>query len=241
MSELRLIPTRAIMRINKIRENISTKDNFSYLFLSIFLLFFSTAVVDQFFKQNLLGQSLIIIMTILSMSIGVWSIKSSHFAFKTSISLILVSAVLGLAFYLLETANLEFVHLLFMLVFFSITLKLAAEQVLFSGKITINSMVGSICIYLLLGLIWVMLYLLLNEFIPHSFSGLAATTWQDNFSDTIYFSFVTLTTLGYGDILPLNPLARFLVYCEVVVGVFYMAIVVSSLVGAGISKTKSKS
>ena len=227
------------MRTNKIRENISTKDNFSYLFISIFLLLFSTAVVAQFFKHSLFGQSLIIVMTILSMSIGVWSIKSSRFAFKTSISLILVSAVLGLALYLLETANLEFVHLLFMLVFFSITLKLAAEQALFSEEITINSLVGSICIYLLLGLIWVMLYLLLNEFIPLSFSGLTGSSWQDNFADAIYFSFVTLTTLGYGDILPVNPIARFLVYSEVIVGVFYMAIVVSSLVSAGISKSKS--
>ncbi len=75
-----------------------------------------------------------------------------------------------------------------------------------------------------------MLYLLLAEFIPDAFSGIDAVNWKNNLPDFIYFSFVTLTTLGFGDLLPLSPLARFLVYMEAVVGVFYMAIVVSSTV-----------
>ena len=227
------------MRKNSLRKNITAKDNFSYLFVSLVFLFFSSAIIDQFFKHQLFAHSLLIIVTILSMAIGVWSIKSSHFAFKTTIGLILAGAIIAGALYLLERSDLQFIHLFLMLLFFFITLKLAAEQALFSGEITINSLIGAICIYLLLGLIWVMLYLLLIEFIPQSFTGFSGITWQENFSDVIYFSFVTLTTLGYGDILPINPLARFLVYSEVIVGVFYMAIVVSSLVGSGISKSNS--
>jgi len=46
---------------------------------------------------------------------------------------------------------------------------------------------------------------------------------------------VTITTLGYGDILPVTPLARFLVTMEAIVGVFYMAIVVASLIGVRLS------
>lgn len=227
------------MRKNSLRKNITAKDNFSYLFISLVFLFFSSAVIDQFFKRQLFAHSLLIVITILTMAIGVWSLKSSHFAFKTTIGLILAGAFIGLTLYILERSDLQFIHLFLMLIFFFITLKLAAEQALFSGEITINSLIGSICIYLLLGLIWVMLYLLLIEFIPQSFSGFDGITWQENFSDVIYFSFVTLTTLGYGDILPINPLARFLVYSEVIIGVFYMAIVVSSLVGSGISKPNS--
>ncbi|MCK5819571.1 MAG: hypothetical protein KAH18_10060 [Psychromonas sp.] len=224
----------------KIRSQATSKDNFSFLLASLVFLFFGTSIIDQFFKNNPLGQSLVLIITVLSMSIGVWSIKSSRSAFKTGIGLILVGAIVGFLLYILEMADLEYIHLFFMLIFFFITLKLATEQALFSGKITANNLIGSICIYLILGLIWVMLYLLLMEFLPQSFSGFSGQTWQDNFSDTIYFSFVTLTTLGYGDIRPLTPLARFLVYSEVVIGVFYMAIVVSSLVGANISKIKAE-
>ncbi len=56
--------------------------------------------------------------------------------------------------------------------------------------------------------------------------------WGENFSNAAYFSFVTLTTLGYGDISPTSPVAQVIVYLEAIAGVFYMAIVVASLVGA---------
>ncbi|MCV5959457.1 potassium channel family protein, partial [Escherichia coli] len=55
-----------------------------------------------------------------------------------------------------------------------------------------------------------------------------------------YFSFVTLTTLGYGDISPLTPLAQVVVYLEAITGVFYMAIVVSSLVSSNIDHQVNK-
>ena len=85
-----------------------------------------------------------------------------------------------------------------------------------------------------------MLYLLVAEFNPNAFSGIEQASWKQNFPEFIYFSFVTLTTLGFGDVLPLSPLARFLVYMEAVVGVFYMAIVVSSLVGASLSDSATE-
>nr|WP_269764034.1 potassium channel family protein [Shewanella benthica] len=51
-----------------------------------------------------------------------------------------------------------------------------------------------------------------------------------------YFSFVTLTTLGYGDISPISPFSQVLVYMEAIAGVFYMAIVVASLVSSNQGK-----
>jgi voltage-gated potassium channel Kch len=67
-----------------------------------------------------------------------------------------------------------------------------------------------------------------------------ATSWGQNFSNAAYFSFVTLTTLGYGDISPLTQLAQVIVYLEAIVGVFYMAIIVSSLVSSNIEHEVSK-
>ena len=67
-----------------------------------------------------------------------------------------------------------------------------------------------------------------------------AISWGQNFSNAAYFSFVTLTTLGYGDISPLTPLAQVVVYLEAITGVFYMAIVVSSLVSSNIDHQVNK-
>ncbi|NVO99518.1 two pore domain potassium channel family protein, partial [Photobacterium damselae subsp. damselae] len=89
-----------------------------------------------------------------------------------------------------------------------------------------------VALFLLLGLMWAILYLILLEFDPNSFTGMESMPWGDNFSNAAYFSFVTLTTLGYGDISPITPIAQVIVYLEAIVGVFYMAIVVSSLVSS---------
>jgi voltage-gated potassium channel Kch len=91
----------------------------------------------------------------------------------------------------------------------------------------------------LIGLNWSLLYLFLAQTIPGAFNGLEQLVWYDNFADAAYYSFVTLTTLGYGDISPVTPVARFLVYMEAIVGVFYMAILVASLVGVRISALHS--
>ena len=216
-------------------KRISAQDNFYYLLFSLIFLLFSNACVEQFFVNSIFAHSLVTALTVISMSIAVWSLRSSRFIFNTALGLVLATLLITLLVAILDKAELDFIRLLLMLCFFLLTLKLAAQQALFSGKITSNSLVGSICIFLLLGVIWLMLYQLLNELVPNSFSGLTSNDWQSNTSDFIYFSFVTLTTLGFGDLLPLTPLARFLVYMEAVVGVFYMAIVVSSLIGAGIN------
>ncbi|VAW64645.1 Potassium channel protein [hydrothermal vent metagenome] len=55
---------------------------------------------------------------------------------------------------------------------------------------------------------------------PGAFNGPEQTVWYDNFSDAAHYSFVTLTTLGYGDISPDIPLARFVVYMETIVECF---------------------
>lgn len=213
---------------------ISEKDNFSYLLISLIFLLFSSACIDQFMSGY--GQSLVVAATILTMMLGIWSIKSKKHVFTTGIGLLITTVVISIFVELLDIVELDFIHIILLLLFFILTLKPASEQALFSGKITSNNIIGSICIFFLLGLIWTMLYLLIAEFIPNAFSGIDLSNWKRNFPDFIYFSFVTLTTLGYGDILPTSPLSRFIVYMESVVGVFYMAVVVSSLIGAKIPK-----
>ncbi|GAL29727.1 potassium channel protein [Vibrio variabilis] len=118
--------------------------------------------------------------------------------------------------------------------FFFGTFKSTAKQVLFHGEVNTNKVVGSVALFLLLGLMWAIVYLIIIEYSPNAFTGLEAISWGENFSNAAYFSFVTLTTMGYGDISPISPLAQVVVYLEAIVGVFYMAIVVSSLVSANL-------
>lgn len=110
----------------------------------------------------------------------------------------------------------------------------AFNSVFFSRLITINQMVGASCIYLLLGIIWAILYSNLYFFSPGSFSGLEYHGGL-HFSEFMYYSYVTLTTLGFGDIIPLSPFAKTLSYTQAITGQLYLTIMVAGLVGKAIN------
>ena len=221
----------------KIVKPISTKNNFSYLTIMLVILLFASAIVEEFFGE--LGQRAVQSATILTLIIGIWTLKSSATWFRRKFGLVLALVAILLINIILDVIGLDFIQLFLILGFFIWTTYLAARQVLFTGMIDGNKIIGSICIYLLLGLIWSTLYLLVLEVNPDAFNGLGYASWYQNFPVVTYYSFVTLTTLGYGDISPLFPLARFLVFMEAIVGVFYMAILVASLIGVRMTEHQS--
>ncbi len=87
-------------------------------------------------------------------------------------------------------------------------------------------------IYLLLGLVWFALYSAIEDFYPGSILGSSTTAMADRPSELLYFSLVTLSTIGYGDVVPLHPEVRILAALEGITGVLYVAITVAVLVSA---------
>ena len=215
---------------------VSEKNNFVYLTVGIILLLFVGALVDQF--PAVLGYHLVQAFSVINIAIGLFGFKStdSWLFSRAGLTFLAIAAIItGIVLDMLE---LYYIHLLLLLLFYVWATWVAAKQVLFSGAVDGNKIVGAICIYLLMGLIWTMMYLFIAQAVPGAFNGLEQLVWYDNFADVTYYSYVTLTTLGYGDISPVAPIARFLVYMEAMVGVFYMAILVASLIGVGINESK---
>ena len=102
-------------------------------------------------------------------------------------------------------------------------------------KFTFDAVFGAICGYLFVGLGWSVLFLLAELFEPGSFQMNQAVLPSHSADRSLalemtYFSFVTLTTVGYGDILPMSPVTRTLAVTEAITGQFYLAIVVAGLV-----------
>jgi voltage-gated potassium channel Kch len=216
---------------------VSEKNNFVHLTVSLVILLLVAALVDQF--PIPLGQHMVQAMTVLTLVSGVIGLRDPRFHFRTKLGLIAGVAVIVLLGAILDASGLHYAHLLILISFYTWATWLAARQVLFSGAIDWNKIVGAICIYMLMGLIWALAYLLIAQAIPDAFNGLERLPWYENFADVSYYSYVTLTTLGYGDISPVAPVARFLVYMEAIVGVFYMAILVASLVGIRAAKVQA--
>ncbi len=122
-----------------------------------------------------------------------------------------------------------------------ITLSAVVARAVFGpGKVTFHRIVGGILLYLTTGLTFVSLFGLLVLNVPDAFKGFE--TKQGNFAiagNLIYFSFVTLTTIGYGDIVPLHPYARGLANLEAVIGQLYPATLLARLVTLELAGAKS--
>ena len=112
---------------------------------------------------------------------------------------------------------------------------------LFTGDIDGNKIIGAICIYIMLGLLWTFGFLIVEQVAPGSISGLGEGGWHQKLQDVVYYSFITLTTVGYGEIAPIAPISRFLAYLEAITGQFYIAILVASLIGARFAGGSEKS
>jgi voltage-gated potassium channel len=92
----------------------------------------------------------------------------------------------------------------------------------------LNSLMSAVFGFFLLSMSWAFLFFQIERWQPGSFTFVEQ---GDNWSSLAYFSLVTLTTLGYGDILPISPLARICAGLEAAFGVLYIAVMVGSIVG----------
>lgn len=104
--------------------------------------------------------------------------------------------------------------------------------ILQAPTVDLEVLAAGVAAYLLLGMLWMFLYLLVGFIEPQAFSlpqSAGGRTTLDPFT-AFYYSFVTLTTMGYGDIVPVLPFARMLAVLEAVTGVLYLAVLVARLV-----------
>lgn len=135
------------------------------------------------------------------------------------------------------------------LLFFLVTGTIMLRDI-FSGEVTGNRICGAICVYLLLGLSFAILHQAVLMMDPHSLRfeqellesiAEAQQTGRPRvFSMLIYYSFCTLSTLGFGDISPVGTVARTLSWMEAVCGQMYLTILVARLVGQyGNAKSRS--
>jgi len=115
---------------------------------------------------------------------------------------------------------------------------------LFSARtLTFDSILGAVCGYLFLGLAWAVLYALIEGFRPGSFEISPKLVTGGEVASPLphvltYYSFVTLTTVGYGDISPVSPATRTLAWMEAITGQFYLAVIVAGLVSLLAAKGK---
>ncbi len=103
-------------------------------------------------------------------------------------------------------------------------------SVIKAAQVTIETLYGAVAAYVLLGITWGDLYFLIETLWPSSFTSPLMAGSQITGPNFIFFSFVTLTTIGYGDIVPASPIAKSFVILEAVTGIMYPAIMIARLI-----------
>lgn len=171
--------------------------------------------------------------------LSLMSLKTSRTGTKRFVFIIGIMLSLVVAQEFSNSLFFEYFYLILLMVFLILAAWIVGRAVLLTGSVDFNKVVGSVALYLLIGLIFSIIYTILLEFSPMAIKGLEAANWYDNMPSTTYFSFVTLTTLGYGDMSPANHIAEVIAVMEAVTGMFYIAIIVASLIGAMRIKPRS--
>lgn len=157
---------------------------------------------------------------------------------SSSTTLLLATAALALNWGSLVFPNkwLFLIHnLLFALFFFRCGVNIL-RPLYFCKSIDLDAICAAICVYVLAGVSFAYIFgvvtLVNDEAFSFARSGnsFLSTFGESSFSDLMYFSFVTMTTLGYGDVTPLSSAAKMIAVVQAIMGQFYMAVLVAKLV-----------
>lgn len=213
---------------------IHSRNNFVFLLVGLLFMFFLPPMlrifVADYAEEELLRGFLLAGFTSFTL-ISVWSLYRDRWFFRAGVALSclnIASFILAIVF---QNKYLESLVFCIAILFSMLSCVIAGRRVFSLQETDNNTLMGAICVYLLLGLIFAMIYTVISYIFPaDAFRGLDTIENSFQFENLLYFSFVTLTTAGYGDITPVNPIIRTFAYFEMIAGQFYMAILVSGLV-----------
>jgi len=196
------------------------QNNFSYLLGGLLLLFVLPPSLRLYLgttvEVNVMRASLLAEFSLFSM-ISVWSLYRDRWIFNLGLVLALLNIAIAVTALFFHSFIWELCTSVSVTLFAVLSCFIAGRHVFSWHDTNANSMIGAICVYLLLGLIWAMVYVVFLFLFPQdAFQGLVSDGKSSQFDNILYFSFVTLTTTGYGDITPLNPLLRTVAYFEMI-------------------------
>lgn len=209
---------------------------FTYFGLLLFLVFFF--ILAPFFSKGAYAR-LVLDLSLMSMLILSVYICSSNRKYLT-ISIVLGAPAILRSFF--PGIEMEEISLMFNAAFFAFVIGILLHLLFTTTYVTKDVLSAALSVYFLVGILYGTIFMLLESFFPGSFAlqqPLGDSTPYTAFGqDLIYFSFVTLTTSGYGDIVPLSQPAKFLSILEAISGQIYLTVMIARLIGMHISQFK---
>ena len=201
-------------------------------FLMILVAVLLVIVVSPILRETG-GKAGLIVSALLATAIPLASLYAFSGRRKIFVVLI-VLGVLTVLFGALSTfysgRHLTLLHLVPAVLMYVIVIVLTLKHILTTKEVSGDLIYGSISTFLLVGILWTALYMLVVLFVPDSFSGVTRE------ADLAYFSLITLTTVGFGDISPVSILAQRLAVLEAAAGAVYIGVIIALIVGKYIAQ-----
>lgn len=206
----------------------------------LFMMGFTIFVVPTLLEQSLIRVEALHLMLMLLFTVGIWSSYTKGLRIA---GIVLLSSSLVLHLWSLQGDNLHlraFLWVTYSLntaVFIAINLQLLFRD----DQFNFHRVLGAVNVYLLVALLGAFLFELMHYMFGASIVGdVELSTPDENFSDFIYFSLVSLTTVGFGEIQPANAAARMLSVFLSTVGILYPAVVIAKLMSSISSNSTSE-
>jgi hypothetical protein len=197
---------------------------YEHLFWSLIILFFSFAFIDE---DNIFGRISLIFFFLMTVLFVIETFKLRQKFLNLFRAIAVLSFIFSLLAIIFDYRDNKILYLLGQvidLIFIAIAVLVIIKKIFSDTKVTGDTLQGGVSVYLMLGIVWYQIYQIILTLIPNAFEG------DVNGYQIFYFSFVTLTTVGYGDILPAHKVAMIMSNLEAIVGQLYPAVIIARLV-----------
>jgi hypothetical protein len=195
---------------------------FTFLLISMLAFILLRPFLENFFGLRFL-MTLFITFVMLS---GVYAISSNKRVFIFGMIIFLPAMGMQWARFFINSVWPPLVGKTMALVFIAYVIFIILRYLFSERHVTADVIIGAICVYLLFGVMWSFTYALIELILPGSFN------YSGELDETLfYYSYVTLTTVGYGDVVPITNAARSFAILEAITGQIYLAVLIARLVG----------
>lgn len=196
--------------------------------ISLVILIF---VIFPLRQAGLTGRVFLDLVMVSLMISGALATRQNRIITVVTVALVIAGAVLLWAARFYPTRFFMIISAVFSTIILLLYVRIVLLVMFRQGPVTWSRIQGGICAYLLLGMAWASAFNVVEQIHPGSFHFVTEPVNVDQLtSKLIYFSFATLTTVGFGDVLPVYPFARSLAIAEAIVGQLFPAILIGALV-----------
>ena len=223
----------AVKRAGSFVFSFYKEQRFLFLLISILILLLLSPILKSFFHLKILID---IFFSVIFIS-GIYAVsqKKQHVYIS---SFLAVPMLLTLwVTYFIEVPGLTLSGAFCGIAFFIYMIITILIYIFNQDRVNREVIYAAVVVYLLMGVLWAFVYGAVEHIQPHSFSGITDAIDDKRFV-FLYYSFVTLTTLGYGDISPATPMASSLAILEAIIGQLYLVVQIAWLVGLRVSQSQ---